>query len=380
MKAIKTKAAAAAAIDVADRLCVECKKDTQFSKIVRLKCCGRAVHCSCLNEEAFPDQHKTTVVGWQPLTCPYCNELYPTPGSNREWAILTKWIEQEKTWAMIKLANKIKRGHFKNQPLYSLSLIKDNYERAAHLNDPVGMGHLGRLYGDGSFGVDRCDEMAVRWWKQAAAMGDPVSILCLEIFSNSKQLVDTCFTGDLNDVKVLLKLATNANFQREDGWTPLLAACGKGFVNIVKALLARKLIRINQSSVSGATPLSMACENGHVMVVRVLLARHEILITADMFAFSTSVLKMDRIITSICDTCSKQDFESTTSFCVAFADRSMIARLKDCPMDVVRHIFRFFGCPENKRCTHQMIRAHYIGECKFEEQLWKECPMDVGRM
>ena len=49
--------------------------------------------------------------------------------------------------------------------------------------------------------------------------------------------------------------------------------------------------------VGGATPLSMACQNGHV--INVLLARHEIQITADMFAYSTPVLKMDRICTQV---------------------------------------------------------------------------------
>lgn len=119
--------------------------------------------------------------------------------------------------------------------------------------------------------------------------------------------------------------------------------------------------------VGGATPLSMACQNGHV--INVLLARHEIQITADMFAYSTPVLKMDRICTSIC--ASGQDFVSTTSFYIAFADLAMITHL---PTHLMRCIFSFFGCPENKRCTHKMIRAHLYraapGAREFE-QSWK---------
>jgi ankyrin repeat protein len=69
------------------------------------------------------------------------------------------------------------------------------------------------------------------WWTKAAAL------------------------SDLNAVKTLLADDVNAHFQTEKGWTPLRAACENGRVKIVKVLLTRKLIHINQAKKDGATSL-----------------------------------------------------------------------------------------------------------------------------
>jgi hypothetical protein len=300
--------------------------------------------------------------------------MYPTEGTDEEWAVLEEWTMKDKelAWPYFIMAFRIKAGYFKNASFHSQSLIKDNYEKAALLGNVVGMVNLGLIYANGSFGVDRCYKKAVLWWTKAAVLGDSVSIRCLEMLSNSKQLIDACATGKLSEVKMLLKRATNANFQRGDGRTPLSVACGNGFVEIVNVLLARELIQINQSLVDGAIPLFVACQNGRVTVVKILLARQEIQITAEMLAFSTLVLEMDRICTS------GDYFESTKPFYEAFAKLGFSKPLDPhahLPTDLVRYIFRFFGCPENKRCTHKMILAqHHIWVCEME-QLCESCSM-----
>jgi len=47
-------------------------------------------------------------------------------------------------------------------------------------------------------------------------------------------------------------------------------------VGVVRLLLAREDIQINQAAKDGATPLYTTCAKGHVDVVRLLLARKEI--------------------------------------------------------------------------------------------------------
>jgi ankyrin repeat protein len=61
-----------------------------------------------------------------------------------------------------------------------------------------------------------------------------------------------------------------------NGATPLWIACKDGHVDVVKLLLARKEIKVNQANEDGATPLYYACWMGHVGVVRLLLARKDI--------------------------------------------------------------------------------------------------------
>ena len=207
---------------------------------MRFKCCGEALHLGCLRE-AFKGKTLTYFRENDPI-CPCCNKLYPAYGSDEEWDILQEWATQhEKSWAFCIMAFRIKAGYFKHASFYSQSLIKDNYEKAALLGNANGMMNLGTLYGNGRHGVERCYAKAVEWWTKAAVLGDFTGIQCLEIFENSKKLYAVCSKGDLNAVTMLLADDVNANFQTENGWTPLMAACENGHVKIVKVLLTRKL-------------------------------------------------------------------------------------------------------------------------------------------
>jgi len=172
------------------------------------------------------------------------DEPFPTPahGSDEEWTLLKDWAAQGKSWAFCNMAFRIKAGYFKHASFYSQSLIKDNYEKAALLGNANGMMNLGTLYGNGRHGVERCNVKALEWWTKAAALGDLTARECLKIFDCSKKLCVACREGDFNTVKTLLASGNvNANFQSENGQTPLWIACAHGYENIVKLLLARKL-------------------------------------------------------------------------------------------------------------------------------------------
>jgi len=239
-------------------------------------CCGRGMHHKCLKKrfKGLTEAYRKANLP----KCPCCNTLYPTRGTNKEWAVLEEWTKTHKelSWPYCIMAFRIKAGYFKHASFHSQLLIKDNYEKAALLGNAVGMLNLGAMYGNGRHGAKRCYATAVGWWTKAAALGDVLSIRSLKMFDHSKKLVVACSKGDLKAVNVLLAGYANANFQKENGWTPLLVACGRGFVNIVKVLFARELIQINQANNNGATPLLMACQNNHVKVVSLLLAKKEI--------------------------------------------------------------------------------------------------------
>jgi hypothetical protein len=262
-----------------DEPCFACSKTLpkDHFQIMRFMCCGRGMHHKCL-EKRFKGLTEAYRKANAPK-CPCCNTLYPTEGTDEEWAVLKKWTKTHKelSWPYCIMAFRIKAGYFKDASFHSQSLIKDNYEKAALLSNAVGMLNLGAMYGNGRHGTKRCYATAVGWWTKAAALGDVLSIRSLKMFDHSKKLVAACSKGDLKAVNVLLAGYANANFQRESGgWTPLLAACGRGFVNIVKVLFARELIQINQGNNNGATPLFMACQEDHVKIVNALLARKEI--------------------------------------------------------------------------------------------------------
>jgi ankyrin repeat protein len=55
----------------------------------------------------------------------------------------------------------------------------------------------------------------------------------------------------------------------EDGATPLLMACQKGHVKVVKALLTNKEIDINKQF-KGMTPLKKAIQKGHTEIAALL--------------------------------------------------------------------------------------------------------------
>jgi hypothetical protein len=74
-------------------------------------------------------------------------------------------------------------------------------------------------------------------------------------------------------VKLLLaRGGIQINQARTDGSNPLYIACHMGRVDVVRLLLARKEIQINQVRIDGSTPLYIACFNGHVDMVRLLLS------------------------------------------------------------------------------------------------------------
>jgi hypothetical protein len=82
-----------------------------------------------------------------------------------------------------------------------------------------------------------------------------------------------CWDGHVDVVRLLLKRKEiQINQATKDGQTPLYQTCRQGHVDVVRLLLARKEIQINQATKKGKTPLYTTCQKGHVDVVRLLLA------------------------------------------------------------------------------------------------------------
>jgi serine/threonine-protein phosphatase 6 regulatory ankyrin repeat subunit B len=75
---------------------------------------------------------------------------------------------------------------------------------------------------------------------------------------------------------LLARTEIQINQAQENGFTPLYVTCQYGHVDVVRLLLAREEIQINQAMKNGATPLYITCQHGHVDVVRLLLAQKEI--------------------------------------------------------------------------------------------------------
>jgi len=74
----------------------------------------------------------------------------------------------------------------------------------------------------------------------------------------------------------------NVNWaDRFDQRTPLHIASRKGYVEVVKLLLAHHAIDVNMKNIQGQTPFELACANGHVGVVKVLLKDPRVDISQD---------------------------------------------------------------------------------------------------
>ncbi|XP_062599456.1 serine/threonine-protein phosphatase 6 regulatory ankyrin repeat subunit C-like [Saccostrea cucullata] len=81
-------------------------------------------------------------------------------------------------------------------------------------------------------------------------------------------LTAACENGYMSIVKELLEAGAGVNLQGEDD-TPLIAACKNGHLNIMKELLEAKA-EVNLQG-EGYTPMAAACARGHLNVVKELL-------------------------------------------------------------------------------------------------------------
>lgn len=78
--------------------------------------------------------------------------------------------------------------------------------------------------------------------------------------------------NNLDAVRAQLAAGLDPNKADKDGWTPLIAAAGAGFLPIVQLLIERGA-DVNHPDVGGFTPLMCAAGAGHVDIVRFLISK-----------------------------------------------------------------------------------------------------------
>jgi len=83
-------------------------------------------------------------------------------------------------------------------------------------------------------------------------------------------LLDAAGTGDVAQVKDLLRKGVNSNTRGQSGETPLMKASSRGRVEVVKLLLGNGAI-VNLRDKDGKTSLMMASLKGSVKVMKILL-------------------------------------------------------------------------------------------------------------
>lgn len=103
------------------------------------------------------------------------------------------------------------------------------------------------------------------------------------IIEQTRLLVLSCYSGDIETVKILLKNVNKTSINRTPEYsgdvsfwrsvrkTPLIAACEVGNMSIVRELLKEGAI-VNQQG-NNCTPLTVSCAAGHMDVVKVLLKK-----------------------------------------------------------------------------------------------------------
>jgi ankyrin repeat protein len=77
----------------------------------------------------------------------------------------------------------------------------------------------------------------------------------------------------------LLGRRRSTSCRSNQGGTALLYAAGAGSVDVVRLLLARNGVEVNQTNANGCTALFLAAHFGHAEVVRLLLARPGVEVT-----------------------------------------------------------------------------------------------------
>jgi len=83
-----------------------------------------------------------------------------------------------------------------------------------------------------------------------------------------------CSGGHMEVVKILVAEQEAAlHISKENGFTPFLITCEKGFLQIAQFLLdhSKDLVRIVPNNSEGLSPLHCAAAAGHLPVVKVLL-------------------------------------------------------------------------------------------------------------
>jgi ankyrin repeat protein len=72
-----------------------------------------------------------------------------------------------------------------------------------------------------------------------------------------------------------------------NGLTPFLTACGNGDVNVMRLLLSKGKIDVNHATEDGATPLFLVCQNNKIDAVKLLLQTNEVLVDKARFDGAT---------------------------------------------------------------------------------------------
>jgi ankyrin repeat protein len=72
---------------------------------------------------------------------------------------------------------------------------------------------------------------------------------------------------------LLARQGVEVNQSKADGATALIIASQKGHVEVVRVLLARQCVEVNKRVAEGSTALMIASQHGQVGVVHLLLAR-----------------------------------------------------------------------------------------------------------
>ncbi|KAF1778865.1 Ankyrin repeat-containing domain [Phytophthora cactorum] len=95
-------------------------------------------------------------------------------------------------------------------------------------------------------------------------------------------LHEAVYSGQLEAARALVEAnpSANVNKRNQSGWTPMMAAAHRNFVDIVE-LLVWKGASLNLKTNDGRTALHIAAEEGHTEVIRFLLSRGALVDTPD---------------------------------------------------------------------------------------------------